>query len=854
MNLTKESPVYSVTEELENEGDEFNDWIDGNSVNEVSGYITRFSDLISRSSDILRNPSVRDINGNKSYKFHESSWAYDVVLNLNQLNKDNVVYRGSTGASVLRSVPDYLRSSYFNHNIFVRNNTYKLQNKIYSIGEYEGAKNLDNDSVTPYTRENMFYFYHRLFVQGFLDGIRQYKNSYYQFTYIPSDKPKHPMLRLGLLSDGENSQILKGIETALAQILEIKKYGSKVEVANYQLSVEKDLFRTFKLGEVAIKELNIDFTSENIPRIALKVSELMTREASNLLDELLSNDVRLTFDKKTYHYIHKLSNKFNQTFKINDTLGRNPAGEIIQFKSGGRENYNVSKEEILPLFDLFFKNNYVNGYFANQIIAGDYMAYKRASDDIIKRYAGVFAPGIKGLVDPTLGMKPTYKVFVLEDTVEFTGANKNDFDNLSDKSSSTRGKLLQLFYNGEEPVDEELKRFEDLMAFFADKFESTDAQGFILPKRKIELTRGFERSWGLGQVHKPVHFEIKKYSVVEDRVEVFSTAIPYYTKYSAIDLDDSIVERYPLLGKLRTFGEKMGVDEILFKSAVKEGMPVVRNENGELSKSFTFADIMRIADDDIEIAKIKRFVNTPILELSNSNYRLQHNPQADPTKGVSLFTQIIYFLNVYADKLSGGDYATTQDAAQEVYTLIGELISLGRNKFKEEIGNDEASVIKFLKKSLSGPGAERALELVQNGISINHPLLEKRGIISIASGMEKATVKIKLPGGKLVLQSAEGSKSSGVETDLQYRFEDLNGKRILVADAIVPESLLTRDQRLALSRGESIYTLPDLLGFRIPSTELHSAVALRIVKTYNDKSTNVIIVPKEIVAIHGSDQ
>lgn len=863
-------PSYNLLGEIEEEVSAFTDWVDGSAANGVSGYITRFSDLLGRSDDLLRNPSIRDLKGNKFYKYHDSSWAYDVLNNLNALSKSNSVYRGGTGADNLRLVPEFLTTSMYNNNIFVRNSVNKVKNKIYTIGEFEGAKNLDNDSVTPYTRENMYYFYHRLFLQGFLDGARQYGDSYFHFTYIPSDKPKHPILRLGILSDNSSegvSDVTLGIETALHQILETKKYGSQIEIASFKASVEKDLFRNFQLAKEAIKQLGIEFNEENISAIAKKVSELMSDEASKLLDELISDQVQLTFDKRTYTYMRKLRSKLNQSFPINEEMlaGGNRLKDE-NFKSRKDGAYSVNKADILPLFDLFFKNNYVNGYFANQIIAGDYMTYKKDSSDIVKRYAGVFAPGIKGLVDPNIGMKPTYKVLVLSDTLELTGANKESYDALeSGKENTTRGKLLELFYGGVEPTGQEAKNFEDLMNFFGDSFESTDAQGFILPSRQTELSRGFERNWGLGQVHKPVHFEIKKYSVKDENGdEIYSTGIPYYTKYSAIVLDDALVLRYPMLGKLRKVAERMGADEILFNSAVKEGMPIVRNEKGELhknGKSFSFRDIINVADiqdvDEYEatISAMNRFTNPPIIELSNSNYRLQHNPQADPTKGVSLFTQVIYFLNVYADELSSGNYATTQDAAQEVYSLIGELIGMGRTKFADEIGNgtDIRKFETYLKKKFDGPGAERALELIQNGISVNHPLLEKRAVISLASGMEKATVKIKLPGGKLVLQSVEGILNTKVP-QLEYRFEELNDKRILVADCIVPQSLLTKEQRQALDMGKYIYALPDLLGFRIPSTELHSAVALRIKGIYNDKNTNVIIVPKELVPIHGSDQ
>lgn len=371
---------------------------------------------------------------------------------------------------------------------------------------------------------------------------------------------------------------------------------------------------------------------------------------------------------------------------------------------------------------------------------------------------------------------------------------------------------------------------------------------------------------------------VHKYAVTDDAgKELYSTGVPVYAKYSAIELSDGLVSKFPLLGKLRRNAELMGIDEIIFKSGIKEGMPIVRNETGELyndGNSFGFHDFINF--DEVQLNTINtQWKSPPIINFDNNNFRLQHNPAADPNKQVSLFSQLVYFLNVYPDKLSNGEYETTQDAAKEVYQLVGELIKMGYDDFTSKV-NDMAGLRSYLAKSFDGPGAERALDLINNGISVDFPLLEKRSIISLASGLEKSTVKIKLQGGKLVLQTAEGITKGQDEslfgpievadgTDgwkkahtLSYKMEtisDEHGKnrRILVAEAIVPSQLLTDEQLSALRQNKSIYVLPDAMGFRIPSTELHSAVPIRVVGIYSSKIANVVIMPKELVAIHGSD-
>lgn len=821
------------------------DWIDKH----IDGTITRFSELIGKSDTLYRNPSVRDSKGGKFYKYHEASWAYDTLLNLIDLDKNNAKFKGGTGKSTNRRVPDYLMTDYYKDNIFVTGN-----NKIFSIGEYEAARNEDIGSVTDYIRENQYFFYHRTFLQGFLDGLRQYNTeSYYQFTFIPSDKPKHPLVRVGLLSDAD---ILPAISKMLHHIYQ--KQGKTIDVANYNNSQINDLFRNFELGKRAIENLKVPLALDTIEDISKEVKRLMEKEASRILDNLLSEEIRLTFDSRTYTYIRKLKDKLNPDISLPlDKLSNSKSEKDESFSNRKNKEYSVDKNDVLALFDLFFKNNYVNSYFLNQLITGDYSAYKNDSSDVVKRFAGVFGPRIKPLVDDKIGMKREFRALILDDTTELTGSNREDYENLSeaDTLNTTRKKLINLLYEGIEPEGKDLENFEKLMQLFSKNYKSTDGQGFIMPSRARELSRGFENSWGLGLVHKPLYFGVHAMTSEDG----YSTGIPMYLKYSAVVLTDDIVTRFPALKKLRDRAEALNVDEVLFASAVKTGAPIVKDNDGNPVKDrMMFKDFVNMNGGEL----LNNIVQSSIINLDNRNYGFQHNPDADPTKGVSLFTQLLYFLNVYPDRLSN-DYATTQEAAFKTYELLGELIKMGREKFEQEVSTKE-DLKKFLLKKFEGPGAERALALLEEGISVNHPLLEKRAIVSIASGMEKAAIKTKFSGGKLVLQTAEGidlyqdpklfkDLDNKKARDLQYRMEEIDGRKVLVAEVIVPKDILTQEQINAISEGKMLYLLPDALGFRIPSTELHSAVPLRVVGVYSSKQSNVIIAPKELVVIHGSD-
>lgn len=607
--------------------------------------------------------------------------------------------------------------------------------------------------------------------------------------------------------------------------------------------------------------------------------QILEEQAAATLRKLVADDVQLKYSFNTNKIISELQEKGLLNPKFEASLKELKLGS--DFKNPSKADFAGKREEvfknILPIFDLFYKNNYINNYFLNQLIAGDYAAYKNPAD-LIKRYAGVFAPGIRGLVDEEVGMRETYRTLVLEDTVV--------------EKATTRERLHKLFFEGvSNPTAKQLAEFERVMEFFSESYEMTDAQGFMTPARTRQLGRGFERYWYRGAVHKPVHFEVQQQKVrdaegnylLDAKGNYITTPIPIYTKYSSIELTDELLSKLEEIGpslsslrKLRTNLEKLNVDELLFKSAVKEGAPMYLDEQGnsikEKGKSLTFAEFINASEEELNtLSRIDNFKNdpsfkgsSPIMELSNRHFRLQFNASTDIHKQVPIYTQLMYFLNVFSNNAQQGVgiHPSLQKEADLTYKLIGELISIGREDFEAQI-NTKAKFTKFLKSKFSDANGARALEFLEATISFNNPVVEKKAIIALASGMEASTVRVKFSGAKLVLQSAEGVHYSGYDTtgldetqtrELQYRVDVINNRRVMVAEVIVPRALLTKEQVRAITKGESIYMYGDAIGYRIPSTELHSAIPLKVVGLYSplDKS-NVIIAPKELVPIHGSD-
>jgi hypothetical protein len=330
---------------------------------------------------------------------------------------------------------------------------------------------------------------------------------------------------------------------------------------------------------------------------------------------------------------------------------------------------------------------------------------------------------------------------------------------------------------------------------------------------------------------KPVYFELQKVENKRADGTKYTTAKPIYVKYSSVVLTDDLVKQFPKLKQLRDKMEQAKVGELTFRSAVKTGAPT--------KEAITLDDFLN-SEETPDIA---------ILELSNRHYRFQHNAASDPEKAVAIFSQLMYFLNL--QEANPENY----EAARIAYQMVAELIAQGREQFLEKISTD-AKIRNLLLQKFNGPGAERALDLLQSGLSLSQPLLEKKAAVALASELASDTIKIKFSGGKLVLQSSEGALLNDTISEevkeLSYGTTVINGQEVMYAEVILPREMLTEEQIAQIGK-EPLFIYGDGIGFRIPSTELHSAIPLKVVGIYASKGANIIIAPKELVPIHGSD-
>lgn len=251
------------------------------------------------------------------------------------------------------------------------------------------------------------------------------------------------------------------------------------------------------------------------------------------------------------------------------------------------------------------------------------------------------------------------------------------------------------------------------------------------------------------------------------------------------------------------------------------------------------------------------------MTLKNADYRLQLNPAHDFGENhVSTPTQLMYMLNIFHGN---------EERAMKAYDAYNNIIKLGLSTLMESLSNkgvlSESKISKMVLKKLRGSkSAEVEAEMFATGISQDFPTLSNKIVSQIASLFSKNTISTKFMGGKTVLQAAVGVKNREGK-ELSYSTETINGKRHTVSEALITRDMAEKTlPKEVFEYLDEFFSNPenngkspkvaiiggDMLGFRIPSSEIHSAVALKI-EGWFEGTGNSIIVPKYIVEIHGSD-
>lgn len=351
---------------------------------------------------------------------------------------------------------------------------------------------------------------------------------------------------------------------------------------------------------------------------------------------------------------------------------------------------------------------------------------------------------------------------------------------------------------------------------FLESFKDADGQGYVTPEFYEKLVKGFSIESNLDVTIKSVYHAIDP-----------KTGSPLELKYALIVLTDELTSKYERLAKLRDGMRAAKLDQAVFNSAVKTGNPLKKN----LAKITESGDII--------------FDSNSIKQIENKYLRIQLNPAKKVDASTSNPSQVTALMNT--NGLNQSEIAT-------VHKYNAEIIKLGLDQIQKEFelnekgGLSKSSELAIRKRLIQMtedmPGVEDIHTLLSHktgddySVSLNIPLISKKIISSIAAAYTSSSVGFRFEGSKLVLQAQYGLSE-------KLKFKDKNG----YTEVILPEAY-----RRFYKEGDIINQ--DIIGFRIPSTNYHSALTLVVKDFYptpEGSRGNIVIAPSEIVYFHGSD-
>jgi hypothetical protein len=802
-------------------------------IDDHSTFFEILSTSLNATDSRARSQSIRNVEGNIIHKFHDSSFGDDVIITVADNKKPLHTHDGGKTKAAY--------NHFWQYNPFVNG-----KNTIYSIQDLDGIEDLDGyRGPTLYQRESTPEWLQRNFVYMFLTGLRSAgatNISYDQQLHTISDKPSPVGAQVRVLND---KQVNEGIKQMVMQHDDKQNLERQVHSPSEQRVRNEDGFLVGKYNpKHAVMFGDILNNGQSVAARAKLIKQEILNHAQEVQDFIESKETGMFVMPTNLSSIrNKLVDK--------GVLNKLPQSLKEEAKEG---------RILSDLLKTFVTNYAINSFFTNQLVVGDQGMFKDEYD-IIKRMSIVFAPGAAGTVNQNFGMKKTFKLAVMEDPQ----GSAFDF-------------LTQREYN---------KLQDDIRNIHGIVFELADGQGFMTPERAADIMRGFP-GLNLGKVMKGVY------------ARVGDDAVLRTLKYSSVVLSDELTRKHPKLKKVLTEMRRQEVDELVFASAMKNGQPLILSKQG-------YKTIINAAGKEVVTQTANKNFNPEIhddsiVELYNDGFRIQLDPIADINSLVANMSQLTYLLNT-----NGNNRA----AAAEYYKITAEIIDMGLMDLMNELGLVNSSgqmkgykeiknkenvrrkirykVLAAVRNLESGQKEAEMLSakvqkqkgntfVTDNAVDLNFPGLVNKVVSTLASQFSKSTIAFRFPGSKLVLQSSYGitiyeTRDQGIKTydDIEAQAEKegmsvsayktkIGAKerelRHMTGKNPYVEVILPAIYRDRINLGDDVYQRTgrgNILGFRIPSTELHSAVALRVVGFYDTSETNVIIAPKELVPLHGSD-
>ena len=828
-----------------------------------------FTDIFTKNADFLSTLSYKGADGNTRYTYVVGSWVYDV---LGALNEDR-------------------RSEYLLGEGYIAKNNYYIQKTsgIKNTADFDKMKqkNTDFDAVAYKNMSPGQFLAHR-FMYSFIGTITRGKSkdrpTYIQYSFIQS-----------------NRNADTGIETNVMKFTEMK--------TAFEMAKAMEMARPKSL------EKNVNYSTDKLRFMQYATFEdfrkAMSEQALKLFPEFIENMELVPGMSMT-------SSKGRRIFNTNEAIKRLiELGVLTEARvefltnyadKAYNENIRDHAKKLLPLWELFFMQNYIGAFHLTTAVFGD-LAFAKDINDLVKRMQGVNSPGRKQLVtdiSETPGNKVVSKMQVVKDSM-FKVSELNDIKKYFSKIYGT--------------------------------LTATDGYTLGIPMTLRGIHKG-TGDYNLKDIIKVVSFYV-------DPI----TNETRYLKSALFIITDELARMFPGLKSIRKkmeskglTGDKLTRYNYLFEKIMNKN--ISPKETAEYEELTTNAIEYYATESALKIGRPKSQylpeygdVNEEgVIDIQNRYMRIQSNPfheegsVADPS-------QFNYFINVNGKNEE--EAFKVYSKIEEILSLKQELLEVGSNLVTLDASGQGVVTERALRNLLinqmknTPSGDDKVYNMLKAGVNINYPAVISKAIIALMNTMSRNSVELRHSGNKLVSQSAVGvrmfskdgkatsyNKLSAEDRARADKFYSLSPKLIDFAiavqdilqnsdpnaisflkanlsnikdmhgvtedissifdeksltfneDILVPRRLQMRDSegyteiiapkwwldKLGYKIGDKAFVLEEDykkllntgMAVRIPTTGIHSAIAFKIVGS-TEEGYNRIIAPEELVAIHGSD-
>ena len=882
--------------------------------------LERAVDILYTSSEQLTALMYRDEKNNLRFSQTIGSFVFDV---LNGVSLDHVN----------AEIPNFLTvANWNNSNNFFLNIG---EGSIFRTVDFDYLKNLENSddaySATGYDRMSPAQFYIHRFLAQFAGRLSQsvsttrngeFKQAlkYNQYLYIQSNRPSDTGAEIKLLG-AESHTTSKTLS-----LQEGYNAAKKLEDAFYN-DKTKEKLKGFDPTNRRFNQTYQQFLKQQSRAIADAYTHMLEEFQQFYYLNPFNNpkqteDSDIEMGIPSIRTIFKKNGLYDFLYNNNLLLNTNNIAYYEKQVTGKvPDKFIYDAARLMQVFELFYLNNYINGFNLNTLVFGSSFLTKDV-ETLIKRMQGIKSPGKKQSINPTgfielntLGNKKFSNVAVLEDVERY-------YDEISQGAALISG----------------------INKTSAKVFDGATI-GTPSTLRNIQRGTG---DYNLTDIIKIVSFQHNPKGVT------------VYLKTALFVITDPLARMFPKLAELRKEMESKGMNETMRNRHAKLYAKLLENTISD-QEQLEYQNLVDLNPNQIdyvafdsaikvgrnkEISKQGEALNSnSVVQVYNEFIRIQSNPYHDEGS-VSNFSQFNYFIpsNQLNDREALAVYeidALLTNLGLEQMSKLQGLFTLEANGSVSNINTKKIKDALLASLEKAKDTDPKPYRLLKDNVDFTFPSLQTKGIITLANIINKATVEIRHSGNKLNAQPSFGvelyeipgqgpvtyyglSKEVKLLSDafhkLPYRVQELlttlntqvyQGREIeeiltnktniydlaklteeerTIADKyitlnsseiIIPRRLQFRDKdgyteviapkwwldQNGFIEGDifigdeseafkKLYT--EGLGVRIPTTGIHSALAIKIIAgasrdPITNKQVNRIIVPEEIVAIHGSD-